>query len=458
MVAGTLFVIYSLLAIAISVYARRRNKDFSSFVLAGRKLTVITLTLSLIATRVGGGIIIGTTWTAFSFGFLAIAYPLSATLGFLLLGMTLAKKYNKMGLYTVPQFFKNAFGSRTAYLASILVMASLTIVLAMQFIAGGVILSSLFNLQLGTAIVLFSAITIFVVYHGGMWGVAFVDILQIIVIYLALGILSLKGSQLLEARNLLSSRMFTSSQLSFSTIIAWCIASIGIALTSQGFVQRMSAIGNPQKAKMSALVAGLLVIPIGIFVTVIGLSAKHVGSFTNGAQILFYQARTLSPLISSFLLASIFIMVASAAENITHSTSIVFSHDLLPRLIGTKPEELKTVKYGVIFVGILTTAIALVSGKDIIGGLVLGMSITAAGFLPPVLAAFYWKRDSVAAFLSMAGALSIMLVGLVIPIRKFTHPTIVALVFSIVTYILVTLLRNRAISKVQFVEALSSRL
>src|SRR5690349_2969673 len=89
-----LFFIFALQRICL-INVRNTSKKMTvseDYYLATKGLTFFPLLMTLIATQVGGGIILGATEEAYRFGWSIIFYPLGAALGLIVLGLGIGRK------------------------------------------------------------------------------------------------------------------------------------------------------------------------------------------------------------------------------------------------------------------------------------------------------------------------------------------------------------------------------
>lgn len=85
-----LFFALGLIYFSIGIRNRKFIKNSSDYFVAGRSLGLLQLSANLIATQLGGGLILGTAASAYSSGLYALLYPLGIALGFVLLGSGIA--------------------------------------------------------------------------------------------------------------------------------------------------------------------------------------------------------------------------------------------------------------------------------------------------------------------------------------------------------------------------------
>ncbi len=419
---------------AISSAVHRRNKDFAAFVVASRNLSVVVASLSLIATKIGAAILFGTVASASVYGVFAGAFPLSAAVGFIILGLTIASSYNKTGIYTVPEFIERNYGRAASLLSALMLVTYLIIVLSIQFTAGSAILTSFSGLPLDVCLVLFALTTAGFVIVGGMWGIVYVDIFQLGWIYVGFAILSVStivgsgGLGFLLSDNLQS--VGGAKPIAGETILGWFVASVSNALVSQGFVQRMSAARNPASAGKAAVLAGIVMIPLAFFVTIIGMGSKYMNPNVSGQDALIYQANLLPPPMASFLLMAIFAVVTSSVENILHSVSIITQRDILQKIRPQEYNELKVVRIVIAATAAVGILVAHSVKQDIVATWVFAAGISSVGIVIPVLFACFGKRNSLAALVSLIAPVAVAVTNFFAPIAVRMDPTTLGLLVA----------------------------
>jgi len=450
-------VAYFLLVIFISVLVSRRGRELHGYAIAGQRLSLIVGCLTLVATRVGAVLIIGTASTAARSGWVAFLYPLSVAVAFVLLGFVLASKYNQAGIYTITQLVGRTYGSTASVIAATLLTFYLLIVLAIQIQSGGNLLASFIGWSPEFSMAFLGCIVVLFVVLGGLWGIAYSDIVQLVLIYAGLGVLAWSSARSLGigAHSLARSmRFYDQYSVTGGTVASWFIASISTTLVSQGFVQRTSAARDRNTAKWASILAGLLILPLGIFSTIIGMASGVVGSEFGGVEAFVSQAQDFPAILSTLLLLSLFIMLTSSAENTLHSVSLVSGCDLVGHFLRKRREEIDKgkqpvhiIKTMVIICGIVATTMATRMQGDIIGTWVFGASVFGVSLFMPVVSIFYWRRSTIATIASMIISSAFMILSLVWPIRRIADPTVLTLITSTLVYIAVTLVLPSQYSK-----------
>ena len=111
--------VYIAVILGVGLYAGRRVRNSTDFIVAGQRLPLLLCTATLAATWFGGGICIGAASAAYKGGILAvIADPFGAALCLFIAGLFYVRLMRRMGLMTIASFFTSRFGPRAGLLAS----------------------------------------------------------------------------------------------------------------------------------------------------------------------------------------------------------------------------------------------------------------------------------------------------------------------------------------------------
>lgn len=117
--------------LGIGVYASKQIKgDSVNFLVAGRGLTLPLAAATLMAQSVDSNATLGNTDLASEFGFWAGAsLPLGLALCLFLTALFFAKPMNRMGLITLPDFYRVKYGRTTEWVAAVLMVISFSFLL-----------------------------------------------------------------------------------------------------------------------------------------------------------------------------------------------------------------------------------------------------------------------------------------------------------------------------------------
>lgn len=142
--------LYLLLNVLIGIWASRRVKNTTDYLLAGRKLSFPVATTVVFATWFGSETILGASSEFAEKGVLGIIEdPFGAALCLVLVGLFFARKLYRLNLMTFGDFYKLRYNRQTELLASFFLVISYFGWIAAQLVALGII----FNLTTGIPLI-----------------------------------------------------------------------------------------------------------------------------------------------------------------------------------------------------------------------------------------------------------------------------------------------------------------
>ena len=142
-------IIFLVATLAIGMWAAKQVKgDSENYLVAGRGLILPLAAATLMAQSVDSNATLGNTDLVAEFGFWAGAsLPIGLALCLFLAGLFFAKPMNRMGLITIPDFYRIKYNRLTEVVASLLMVLSFSFLLAGNLVAGGICLKP-FSAQL----------------------------------------------------------------------------------------------------------------------------------------------------------------------------------------------------------------------------------------------------------------------------------------------------------------------
>lgn len=274
--------------------AARKVKDGTAadLIVAGRSMPVWIATLTMTATWVDGGYLLGTAEGAFKSSLASgvqggLCFGVSLILG----GLFFARRMRQLEFTTLIDPFETRFGKHWAVVLFIPAMLGEVFWSAELLAAIGSTFGVLLNMKLATAILLSAVVVIAYTMVGGMWSVAYTDALQlglVVVgllvavpfIFAAAGGFDASWSHYLAARAdrgmffppIQPRGEFWTSQ----TIIGWWDVSLMLALGGipwNCYFQRVLSCQTPRKAQLHSLFAGALTILLTIPPLLLGVAA-----------------------------------------------------------------------------------------------------------------------------------------------------------------------------------------
>lgn len=189
MILGISVIIYVLIMIPIGLYASRKVKNTGDYVLAGRSLPFYMALATVFATWFGSESILGASSNFAEGGFSAVTEdPFGAALCLIIAGLFFNRKLYKLSFLTIGDYFKNRYNTIIGVFLSLAIIVSYFGWVAAQFLALGLVLSTVVTgLSLTWAIIFSALLVTAYTFYGGMYSVAVLDTIQSVVIVVGLG-------------------------------------------------------------------------------------------------------------------------------------------------------------------------------------------------------------------------------------------------------------------------------
>jgi len=444
--------LYFLAMLAIGIFSTRKTKQADDFFVAGRKGSVFFITGSLLATIVGGSATVGMAGLGFQQGLTGIWWLLVGSIGLIFLGLFFARKVRKSAVYTLPELVAKQYDRRVALAASVLIVTAWIAVTAAQIIAAGKILGILGIGSPALWMVIFALVFIAYTMLGGQYAVIRTDTVQAIVIFAGIfGGLALLLSRLGGLPGLLSalppehlafplSPKFGGGELISLLLVVGLTYVIGPDMFSRLFCAR-----NESTARSATFLTAVLIIPLGLAITLIGMGAAILFPEISPEQAFPTVIRELfSPLIGGLVLAALLCAVMSSADTTLLSASTILTVDILGWLKpARKPGEILPRSRRVIaLLGICSLLVALML-KGVISALLFAYTVYTCGIILPVIAGFFKDRLKVTATGALAALIGGGVTGLLSKLLSVPYLDLGALALSMALLFLVSFIENR---------------
>ncbi len=264
----------------------------ADLLVAGRAMPVWIATLTMTATWVDGGYLLGTAEGAFKSSLsLGVQGGLCFGVSLILGGLFFARRMRQLEFTTLIDPFERRFGKHWAVVLFVPAMLAEVFWSAELLAAIGSTFSVLLDMKLALAILISAIVVIAYTMVGGMWSVAYTDAFQLGLVVLGLAVampfifnaaggLEASWSHYLTTRAAqggffppLSPRgEFWTSQ----TIIGWWDVSLMLVLGGipwNCYFQRVLSCQTPRKAQLHSLFAGILTILLTIPPLLLGVAA-----------------------------------------------------------------------------------------------------------------------------------------------------------------------------------------
>lgn len=375
---------YMAIIAGISYLARRSSRTSESFANGGKAFPALLIGFLLASEFIGTSASIGTAQTAYSVGISAAWNIVALGLGFILFSFLLAKRFNALGELTISGALARTYGERVRTATSVIMVCALMIVAVAVYASGGSILSNLLKINESLAIAIVGVLATFYVVIGGMRSVVYTNFLHAIVKLSGIILLAVIGTHrvggLGELRAALPADMFTIDGVGWSQIFAWLIAGIGAIFATQYVVQAITTVDEPIKAKQAGFYSTLVLIPYGIFASVVGMCSAVLYPQIDSIGALPALAVDIHPALGGFVVAGLAGAMFGTIAALTLGSSTLLLKDFYQPYFNRGQEERKNLRFiraATVVTGIIPISLALVA-SDVLTVTFLAKSLRAS--------------------------------------------------------------------------------
>lgn len=333
----TLTFVFSLsLAISLGSF---KAKTLKERLLSSQRVTLPALTLTFVATQLGGNAIIASSTAALSTGPEALFYTTGLSLGFFFYALGFGKKMRESGVKTIPELFEKYYSSQTLrVISSLISMASLFIILTSICLGSKIFMQSL-GLENPFFLYFLWAMIIAYTSFGGLGAVIKTDIIQVsFILFIFLFItITIHPQPTFVALQALDKNFFTSLNLEQS--INWLLMPTLFTLIGQDMGQRCFSAQRPHTVTYASLLAGIILflcgtIPVGLALGV-QQSTLQAESFVDILKALELS----SPLLSGAFAAATATALLSTADSLLCALGSCVSFDIIQPLAKTSCQK-----------------------------------------------------------------------------------------------------------------------
>jgi len=457
--------VYIVLLYVVTWITRRLSRGgMIAYLLAGRNLPFWVVAPLLTGLAVGGASTVGVAEGAYGTGISAGWYNAAWAAGAILVGLIAARRYRRMEVATLPELFERHYSKSGRVIGVIGQLVLQIVIISVQYVAGGAILSSLlpdvFSFKQGMFVtaVVFIGITLI----GGFWAAGLTNIINVILIYVGvilgaiIAIRKIGGFGELMAKLPAQHPGFDFGAIGLPLIIAWFMVMVTMAFSVQSVVQITFAAKDSASASKGFILGGLIILPIGFISAAIGLAATILHPEIIATEALPRTVLSLSPVVAGLVLAGLWAADVSTASALLVGSATLVVGDLIKRFVAPDLEEKgerRISRISVLILSVFTYLLAYFVSGNILKTLLLGLSLTT-GYTLVTLMTIFWPKvcrraHATWTLLTSMAALALWLIfpqvsSLFIRIGLI-HPIYFCWIVSLATFFLVAIIDKRKI-------------
>ena len=435
----SLLTFFGIIYFVLGWRAGRAVKTESDYFVAGRSLGIWQISANLIATQLGGGMLLGTAAIAYRQGWYGMLYTLGMALGFLLLSCGVARALQRFQVTTTAALFETQYGSvRLKQFASLLSIITLFGILVAQVVGLRSLLSSIGIASPVIASCLWLSVVAYTML-GGLRAITINDLVQLSIITITFG--GIFFYQLLYdpwswSTLLTSQSQFSSADLSWAALTATLVMPALFSLIEQDLAQRFFASRSPRVATLSALNAGVFLLVFSCIPVYFGISAKLQGYALAATDnpLMVMISKSLPEWMAALAFCAIVAAIISTADALMNAISANITQDFaLARTARINP--LKLSKACTVLVGVVALVGSFLVPPSIVGIIINSYALSVCGLLVPLLVCYFKPRVKArAAAASCIAGLTTFIILLLWPIAF--PKELIALAASALAYII----------------------
>lgn len=425
------------LVLASGLYAARSVHSAEGFSLGGRSAGAPLVAGTIAGTCVGGGATVGTAQLACSLGLSSWWFTIGTGIALIVMGLFYAKRLRRTSLETIPEFLGVRYGKSASVFSSLVSSVGIFFSAVASTLPGLHLIAAIFGIGHGAAAFALVALVACYIFFGGIKSAGVGGILKMIVLWLSLclaGVAAWHGLPALTADAPLAPGTWSLGHAGAQSIAAGLLSLIVGVISTQSYIQAIFSAANPRTATVGAFAAALIVIPVGLPCSLIGIymhaAAPDIAPILALPAYLFTHAGTL---IGSIAMGGIALSLVGSIGGLSLGIGTMLSHDVFAPLLVVKSEGrlLLLHRLTVLLVMALAAlfAIFFIDSQVLVWNY-LSMALRGGGvFLPLTLAVFCPGRLSprlavVSMLLSTAAAVAAA------ALKSAVHPLFIGLVVS----------------------------
>jgi SSS family solute:Na+ symporter len=460
-------VLYFLGIVFVGLWTGLKKKTVSSgdassdYFLAGQSLKWPMIGLALFATNISCLHLVSLAQSGFDTGLLSGNFEWMASFTLILLSLFFVPFYIRSKVATLPDFLEKRYNRACRdWLAVISIVSAVVIHIAFSFLAGGIVLKTLFGVDMYTSVIVIAFFTGLYTIIGGLRAVVVTESIQTIVLLTGAIVITVVCYNKVGGWGEITSTLQSTGELDklsmlkpaddpggmpwYAIFLGYPVLGIWYWCADQTIVQRVLGAKDENHARLGSLFCGFIkILPVFIFVLpglmayvlakkgmfdissiqTLGTDGKTVTDSKAVYTLMITQLvpKGLVGVLAAALLSGLMSQISGALNSI----ATLFSYDLYKRF---KPEagDQQLVRIGRISAGVaLVASIGLLPLLNRYESLFSGINDIIAHIAPPITTVFllgiFWKKASAksAQYTLWLGSLF----GAVVFVINKTYPT-----------------------------------
>jgi len=352
MIDNLIIVLYFATLLFSGIFTKKA-KTYNSFALAGRKLTLIPFTATLVTTSYGW--VLGTAELYATYGISAWLFlNLPYTFFSILLALFFAKRTREAEYDSLADLISKHYGQKVLLFAGVFVLLFTSPL--MYFHMGAQVFSAFSGFNMMSSLLLTVFFSSFYLYRGGFHTLVKFDIVKFVLMFIGLLLVLLYLNQTFPAKEILrqakTSILPSNINFSLSYFAGWFFLS-SIVLADPNYHQRLNAVDKPKTAINGILLSVICWTIFDFLVIAVVFYASYFNPTISKTDLLLTFANNNLPLgLKGLFFLSLLATIMSTSDSFLFVSAQTFSKIYLPYFVPHNLEQTKRYKLSIFIISI----------------------------------------------------------------------------------------------------------
>ncbi len=357
----TIIIAFLIATLRIGISSGKKIKTFSDYAIGNRKFSDFAIFCTVTATAIGGTTTMGGVGKSYEIGITQFLAQIGMPISFIIVGTFFARRFgNYYGCYSLGDMFYKAYGLTGKVLAGITGCIYEILGIGLQFIAMGTAVNILTGLSYMTSLLISASIILIYTGRGGIRAVTFTDVLQFMVLILAIPILLTTVLEKIGGAHAFVMQLpkshITITGENFHRYL-FLLFPLMLPTLSPIHIQRLLMTNNREQGVKAYYNLCWIYSFVAIMIIFLGLTAKVLFPHLHRAdQALFTLITNCLPVgILGIAIIGILAVLMSTADSFLNSGSIMLVNDVILPFVKQDLQEatkLKMARIASLFIGI----------------------------------------------------------------------------------------------------------
>ncbi len=383
----TLIAVYFLIVLLIGFISSRR-KSSEDYMIRKRELGTFALAFTIAASMIGGNTLITYTALIYEYG-IAILWGFTGIAFGLWILAKIGKKLKEKGkiYYTMPDFYFDNYGRKTGLIVTVIAIFWYSMVLLVQYIVGGEIISALVDIPYWASVLIMGLIVFIYSYLGGFNAVVRTDVFQ----YLLFIILAVfEGISMIRGK-IIEPSQFNIMSFGIGKTIAFFILGITVIVVGPGMWQRVYAARDKKVIAQGFSIATVALLLAFLAIGMIGMAAATTPDIPAEESLLYGVKNLLPARFLGLTFILLFAVIMSSLDTVLFVLATNFAEGIVIKNINPAFDRVKYTRAGMFIFALILMLIAIFV-QDVVS---IGLAMLSLGlaFVPVIVGTFFFKKQ-----------------------------------------------------------------